>query len=153
MLKSLSSDDRVVNKINYINDDPVVQTQYNHPYYANMTSYPADTHVIQPRCPSLPTPSHNQFSFDDLMRNSQMAGNYVLQNYLPSSLAAFFTQMVEVLGGLIQDLMRINRYYNLEQVVAIFMAENRLFYLGVLCLVLFAIRYVVKSIFENRRSN
>jgi hypothetical protein len=153
MLKKLVENDKRTNNIYYLPDDPVKQTQYHHPFYANRTSYPAGPHLIQPRCPPLPTPQHNQFTFDDMMRSSQKIGSEFVNSYFPSSISVFFHQMAAAISGLIEDLFKIDRHFTLDQIVHLLMIENRLFYIGMILIILFGLRYLTESIFFQCRTS
>ena len=147
MLKKLSETDNRVNNVQYLLDPPVKQTQYNHPFYANRTSYPAGPHIVQPRCPTLPTPEHNQFSWNDLMQGSATAAGTFANNYFPSSISVFLFQMVSSIIGLVEDLFKIDRNFTIDQLIHLFMIENRLFYVGTLLILLFVLRYMAESFF------
>ena len=146
MLRQLSDHQNRANNIQYLVNDPVKQTQFNHPFYANRTNYPQGTHFVQPQCPSLPTPQHNSWTFNDLLQRSHNWLSQTSEQTLPCSLNLFFHQMMEVLGGLIQDLLNLNKQVTLDEVYQIFMTDNRLLYLGVLMLVLFMVHRLITSI-------
>jgi len=146
MLKKLSETDKRVDNIHYLLDQPLNQTRYNHPFYANRTSYPAGPHFIQPTCPSLPTPEHNEFNWNDMMRGSTDAAGQFAMNYFPSSVGVFLFQMMSSLTGLLQDIFKIDRNFTLNQIVHLLMIENRLFYIGALLIILFGLRYIAQSV-------
>lgn len=147
MLKELSASDSRLNNINYLNIDPVKQIQFNHPFYANRTSYPTGEHLIQKQCPNLPTPTHNQFTFTDLITGSRDNTENLINFYLPTSIGSFVIHLIESISGLIEDLLTIDRNFTLEQILNILMVQNRLFYVGIICIGLYCLRYLANSLF------
>ena len=147
MLKKLSEVDKRVDNIHYLLDQPIKQIQYNHPFYANQTSYPSGPHFIQPTCPSLPTPEHNQFNWNDMMTGSTEVASRIASDYFPTSVGLFLFQMMSSLTGLLQDIFKIDRNFTLNQIIHLLMIENRLFYIGALFISLFGLRYIGQSLF------
>lgn len=116
------------------------QNQYNHPYYSDKSNYP-DKQYIQKQKTALSTPNHNPFPF--MIENNQID----LSNSVPSSLQSFIDQLFSSISELFNELMSTNKNTTIEEIKNKFTKNNRLFYIGVVLLLLFVARYLLSGIF------
>lgn len=132
------------NNIFDVDETEEEQNQYNHPYYADKNFYPDKQYIQKPKT-SLSTPNHNPIPFminnnyDDIEVETSVA--------VPSSVQTFIDQLFTTISELINELISTNKNSTIEEIANKFTKNNRLFYIGVVLLLLFVARYVLSGIF------